>query len=40
MDIELIIENDTAVFSWNDEDIQFIAECLGETEFPQPRPCG
>ena len=39
-EIEIMIENDTAIISWNDETIQEIAEDLGEPEFPEPRPCG
>jgi hypothetical protein len=40
-DIELIIENEYVIFEWNDKDtIQPMAEELGETQFPEPRPCG
>ena len=39
-EIEIMLENDTAIISWNDETIQEIAEDLGEPEFPEPRPCG
>jgi|WetSurMetagenome_2_1015567.scaffolds.fasta_scaffold576913_2 hypothetical protein len=40
-DIELIIENEYVIFEWNDKEIiQPMAEELGETEFPAPRPCG
>ena len=39
-EIEIMIENDTTIISWNDETIQEIAEDLGEPEFPEPRPCG
>jgi len=39
-EIEILIENDTAIISWNDETIQEIAEDMGEPEFPEPRPCG
>ena len=39
-EIEIMIENDTAIISWNDETIQEIAKDLGEPEFPEPRPCG
>jgi len=39
-EMEIMIENDTAIISWNDETIQEIAEDLGEPEFPEPRPCG
>lgn len=39
-DIEIIIEKDVAIISWNDNTIQQIAEELGEPEFPETRPCG
>jgi hypothetical protein len=39
-ELEIIIDGDTAIFSWNNEMIEDMAEELGETEFPQPRPCG
>jgi len=40
-DIEVVIQKDGAIFSWNDNTvIQPIAEELGEPEFPEPRPCG
>ena len=39
-DVEIVIEKDVVVISWNDEDIQQMAEELGEPEFPEPRPCG
>ena len=39
-EIEIVIEKDRAVFLWNDETIQEIAEEVGEPEFPEPRPCG
>ena len=39
-DIEIVIYQDVAVFSWNDDAIQWLAEELGEPEFPEPRPCG
>ena len=39
-EIEIMIENDTAIISWNDKTIQEIAEDLGEPEFLEPRPCG
>ncbi|MDQ1333952.1 MAG: hypothetical protein QG552_902 [Thermodesulfobacteriota bacterium] len=39
-DIEIWIEHDTAMISWNDETIQEIAEEMGKPEFPEPRPCG
>ena len=38
--MEIIIDADSAYFTWNDEDIQSVAEELGEPEFPEPRPCG
>lgn len=40
MEIEILIENDTTLFSWNDDTIQEMAEDMGEPEFPTPRPCG
>jgi len=39
-EIEIRIEHDTAIISWNDKTIQEIAEEMGEPEFPEPRPCG
>jgi len=39
-EIEILIENDTAIISWNDEIIQEIAEDMGKPEFHEPRPCG
>jgi len=39
-DMEIIIERDLVVILWNNEDIQEMAEELGEPEFPEPRPCG
>jgi heme oxygenase len=39
-ELEIIIDGDSAIFSWNNEMIQEMAEELGETEFVQPRPCG
>ena len=39
-EIEVIIENDTTIFSWNNETIQEIAEEIGEPQFPESRPCG
>ena len=39
-EIQIVIEKDRAIFSWNDETIQEIAEEIGEPEFPEPRPCG
>ena len=39
-EIEIIIDQDVVFFSWNDETIQGLAVELGETDFPEPRPCG
>ena len=39
-EIEIIIDQDVVLFSWNDEAIQRLAEELGNTDFPEPRPCG
>ena len=39
-EIEIVIKQDLAFFSWNDEVIQEMAEELGEPEFSEPRPCG
>ncbi len=39
-DIEILIDEDFTIFSWNDEAIQDLAEELGKTEFAEPRPCG
>ena len=39
-DIEIIVDGEIAFFSWNDEAIQEMAEELGKTDFPEPRPCG
>ena len=39
-DIEIIIDGEIAFFAWNNEAIQKLAEELGETDFPEPRPCG
>ncbi len=39
-EIEIIIVEDQIYFSWNDEAVQDLAEALGETEFPESRPCG
>jgi hypothetical protein len=39
-EIEVTIVDNRVYFSWNDESIQDLAEELGETEFPEPRPCG
>lgn len=36
----IIIKEVEAVFSWNDETIQEMAEGLGDPEFREPRPCG
>jgi hypothetical protein len=40
MDIELQIEEDEVLFSWNTPEIQEMAEALGVPEFETPRPCG
>jgi hypothetical protein len=39
-EIEIIVDGENAFFSWNNEAIQKLAEELGETDFPEPRPCG
>jgi len=39
-DIEIIVHGEVAFFTWNTEAIQALAEELGETDFPEPRPCG
>jgi len=39
-DIEIIVDGEIAFFTWNNEAIQGLAEELGETDFPEPRPCG
>jgi len=39
-EIEITVIGNGVYFSWNDEAIQALAEALGETEFPEPRPCG
>ena len=39
-EIEIVLVDDRVYFSWNDDAIQDLAEELGETEFPEPRPCG
>jgi len=39
-EMEILIDQDLVLFSWNDEAIQEMAEALGEPEFPEPRPCG
>jgi hypothetical protein len=38
--IEIQVEGNRVVFSWNDEVIQKMAEELGEAEFAESRPCG
>jgi hypothetical protein len=38
--MEIMIDQDLVLFSWNDEAIQEMAEALGEPEFSEPRPCG
>jgi hypothetical protein len=39
-EIEITVVENRVYFSWNDGAIQDLAEALGETEFPEPRPCG
>jgi len=39
-EIEIIVDGENAFFSWNNEAIQKLAGELGETDFPEPRPCG
>jgi hypothetical protein len=39
-DIEILIMGEEVLFSWNDEEIQEMAESVGEPEFGEPRPCG
>jgi hypothetical protein len=39
-ELEFLIDNDFILISWNDVEIQEMAEELGEPEFPEPRPCG
>ena len=39
-DIEIIVAGEITLFFWNNEAIQNLAEELGETDFPEPRPCG
>jgi len=39
-DIEIMVDGEITLFSWNNEAIQKLAEELGETDFPEPRPCG
>ena len=39
-DIEIIVDGEITLFTWNNEVIQGLAEELGETDFPEPRPCG
>jgi hypothetical protein len=39
-EMEIMIDQDLVLFSWNDEAIQELAEALGEPEFPEPRACG
>ena len=39
-EFEILIEEDTAIFSWNDPVIQEMALELGEPEFQEARPCG
>ena len=39
-EIEIVIQNDTVIISWNNETIQEIAKDMGIPEFSEPRPCG
>ena len=39
-DIEITVDGEITVFLWNNEAIQELSEELGETDFPEPRPCG
>jgi len=39
-EIEILMQDDMVMISWNDETIQEIAEEIGQPEFPDPRPCG
>jgi hypothetical protein len=39
-EIEITVFENRIYFSWNNDEIQDLAEALGETEFPEPRPCG
>ncbi len=39
-DIQIVIDRDMIFILWNNEEIQGIAEELGEPEFPESRPCG
>lgn len=38
--VEVLIQGESVVFSWNDPDIKEMASELGEPEFAEPRPCG
>jgi hypothetical protein len=40
IEIEVQIEDDDVLFSWNTPEIQEMAEALGVPEFDSPRPCG
>ena len=40
VELEILIENDLVLISWNEGEIQEMAEALGEPEFTEPRPCG
>jgi len=40
MEIEIQIQGDEVFFSWNNPEIQEMAETLGVPELETPRPCG
>jgi hypothetical protein len=40
IEIEIQIEEDEVLFSWNNPEIQEMAEALGVPEFGTPSPCG
>jgi hypothetical protein len=40
IEIEIEIKEDEVFFSWNNPEIQEMAEALGVAEFETPRPCG
>lgn len=39
-ELEIILDGEDVLFSWNNEAIQELSEELGEPEFTEPRPCG
>jgi hypothetical protein len=39
-EIEITVVDSRVDFSWNSQVIQVLAQALGETEFPEARPCG